>query len=382
VDPLLVTTVTVTATIDDSMHGWSNITAAQFTVGAGNFTDNWMMSMDGNWDNYTKQVTGTIDFTDWVPGTYYIYVYGTDSWGNARTNISTYAILYLDNHGPAIEGPWAGPILSSATLNPFVFVSGTSFVIRAYGDEREMGRSVVIGAEYFVDSIGANGTGIAMKNVGFRFDSPYEGAYSTIACSAWTPGEFHIYYIHFQDAMGAWGDMGSVLVMKKGPDYNIPISEGWNLISLPLVTPSGDLATILSGISWDRAFIYDPLNPIPWMSNRKTGLPEFNEFTNVDITMGIWVHATAAGTLVVSGGMPVTPQIMLYAGWNLVGYPTLTSMNAQTALAGTNADMMAVFDGASPTLMRDVFDISTETLEAGNGYWIHVPADVLWVINW
>ncbi len=383
IDPLLTTTVTVTAIINDTMRGWSNITRAQYTVGAGNFTGNWMTPAVGGWDNCTKQVTAVIDVTDWLPDTYYIYVYGTDSWNNSQTTVLTYAILYLDNNGPAIEGPWAGPTLTLATQSPYVFVTGTSFVIKAYGDERQRGRSVVVGAEYFVDTIGANGTGTAMANVGFRFDSAYEGARATIDCSAWVPGEFHIYYIHFKDAMGAWGDMGSVLVMKKGPEYNIPIQIGWNLISLPLITPSGDLATILSGISWDRAYIYDPLNPYPWLSNRKTGLPEFNDFTNVDITMGIWVHATAAGTLAISGGIPASPQIMLHAGWNLVGYPTMTSRNAALALTGTNADMMAVYDSSSPSLMRDIIgDFSTEILQAGNGYWIHVPADVVWVINW
>ncbi len=381
VDPFAVSTVSIAATLTDAMHGYSNITAANWTNGACNWTGNWMLP-DGAWDNYTKSVTGVINITGWIPGTYYIYVYGIDSWGNGQDSVATYAILYLDNKGPAIEKVFAGPTLATATQNPYVWVSATSFVITAYGDERERGRSDVVAAEYFTDTVGANGTGISMANTGFRFDSPYEGAKATISCSGWLPGEHHVYWIHFRDAMGEWGDWGSVLVMRQGPTFNIAIAAGWNLISLPLITASSNIATILSGISWDRAFIYDPMDPNPWLSNRNGGPAEFNDFTAVDITMGIWVHATAAGTLTISGGIPSSTAITLHAGWNLVGYPTLTEgMSALDALAGTGADMIAIADAASPFII-DVMDLSTVTMTPGHGYWVHVPADAVWTVNW
>jgi hypothetical protein len=171
--------------------------------------------------------------------------------------------------------------------------------------------------------------------------------------------------------------------MKQGPTFNIGIVEGWNLISLPLVTASQNIGSILAGISWDRAFIYDPLEPSPWLSHRSGNPYGLNKFDSVDVTMGIWVHATAAGTLTVSGGVPSSTQVMLHAGWNLVGYPTLTTgMAAQDALAGTGADMIAVFDGAHPSLIRDVTDLSTVIMSPGCGYWVHVPADVIWTVNW
>ncbi len=382
VDPFSVSIVSLTATVTDVLHGYSNITSANWTNGPANWTDNWMLPNGGVWDNYTKSVSGTINITSWIPGTYYIYVYGTDSWGNGRISISTYAILYLDNKGPEIEGPWAGPTVNTATQNPYVWVTATSFVLKAFGDDRARGHSDVVAAEYFTDTIGANGTGVSMANTGFRFDSPYEGAKATITCSGWAPGEYHVYWIHFLDAMGEWGDWGSVLVMRQGPSFNINITAGWNLISLPLITPSSDLATILAGISWDHAFIYDPLNPNPWLSHWNGGPEELNDFTNVDRAMGIWVHALAAGTLTISGGVPSSTAITLHAGWNLVGYPTLTEgMSALDALAGTGADMIAVSTAASPFIM-DIVDLSTVTMTPGSGYWVHVTSDTVWTVNW
>jgi hypothetical protein len=383
VDPMVTTSVTITATIDDALHGYSNITAAQWAVGPANLTGVGMLPVGGLWNNYTKQVTGTINFASWIPGTYYIYVYGTDSKGNAQTVITSYAILYLDNNGPAIEGPWAGATLAGATLTPYIWITGTSFTIKAYGDDRARGRSNVVCAEYFVDTVGANGTGISMANVGFRFDSPYEGAKATISCSGWLPGEFHTYYIHFQDAMGEWGDMGSVLVMKQGNGFILPIQLGWNLISLPMVTASANIRDILAGISWDRAYIYDPQNPNPWLSHGSTRPAEVNDFIAVDITMGIWVNVTSitVNHIDISGGTPGVTQITLHAGWNLVGYSSMTNRLASNALAGTGADRIAVFNSTYPSLMQDITDLSTVTMSAGNGYWVHVTADTVWTIN-
>jgi len=42
---------------------------------------------------------------------------------------------------------------------------------------------------------------------------------------------------------------------------------------------------------------------------------------------------------------------------------------------------MAVFNPASPFIL-DVTDLSTVTLAPGAGYWVHVPMDALWTVNW
>jgi hypothetical protein len=70
----------------------------------------------------------------------------------------------------------------------------------------------------------------------------------------------------------------------------------------------------------------------------------------------------------------------LNAGWNLVGYPTLNgSVTISGALWGTGADMAEGFDSTSPYIkMLEPSYI----MKPGEGYWIHVPSDTVWVINW
>ena len=72
------TSVTLTADINDSTTGNSNIVAAEYFVGIlGTGT-----SMDGTFDSPTEAVTATIDVSGWAVGQYTLYVHGKDTAGN------------------------------------------------------------------------------------------------------------------------------------------------------------------------------------------------------------------------------------------------------------------------------------------------------------
>ena len=73
-------------------------------------------------------------------------------------------------------------------------------------------------------------------------------------------------------------------------------------------------------------------------------------------------------------------SIPLYAGWNLVGYPSLTNETVANALWGTGADRVEVFDSGEPYRIKEVGP--TYLMKPGEGYWVHVPADTVWVVDW
>lgn len=76
--------VTVTATIDDSSTGNTNIQTAEYFVGAmgADGTGVPMTAQDGSFNSPTEVVTATIGVTGWAPGVYTIYVHGQDALGN------------------------------------------------------------------------------------------------------------------------------------------------------------------------------------------------------------------------------------------------------------------------------------------------------------
>ncbi|MDD4307640.1 MAG: right-handed parallel beta-helix repeat-containing protein, partial [Thermoplasmata archaeon] len=162
--------------------------------------------------------------------------------------------------------------------------------------------------------------------------------------------------------------------------FNISLNAGWNLISIPLEMDDTSIADVLASISgkYDSVKAYDSLDFMdPWKSYRQNGTA--NDLVSIGNTLGVWVHATEACTLAVSGYVPTTTAIPLYAGWNLVGYPTLTPRAAGDALAGTGFDMLECYDPASPYI-RAMGPL--EMMTPGCGYWVHVPADTVWTVDW
>ena len=113
-------------------------------------------------------------------------------------------------------------------------------------------------------------------------------------------------------------------------DTGIPLSPGWNLISLPVQPTDIAASAVLAGIagalrvvwaypnqSWE---FYDPNDP------------EGSTLTTLEAGMGYWVEMTTANTLSLSGSTP-SSSLSLLAGWNLVGYSGASCAAVTSALS-------------------------------------------------
>jgi len=117
----------------------------------------------------------------------------------------------------------------------------------------------------------------------------------------------------------------------------------------------------------------------PWKTYRVGA--STNDLAGIDNTMGFWINITEPNVnLTVSGYEPDSTNINLYAGWNLVGYPTQNTDTVANALWGTGADRVEVFNATEPYLIKEVE--ATYVMKPGEGYWVHVPADSVWVVDW
>lgn len=173
---------------------------------------------------------------------------------------------------------------------------------------------------------------------------------------------------------------GSINVFT-GTSYDIPLNLGWNLISVPLELSDNSVSNVLSSISgkWSIVKYYDIQDKAdPWKTYRVGS--SVNDLASIDNEMGFWIYITQANvTLTVSGIIPTSTSIPLYAGWNLVGYPTQTTQTVAIVLWGTGADRINVFDLVSPYI-KEVGP--TYVMKPGEGYWVHVPADTVWTVDW
>jgi hypothetical protein len=162
--------------------------------------------------------------------------------------------------------------------------------------------------------------------------------------------------------------------------YNISLTTGWNLVSLPYVQADTDITKALSSINgkYDVLKYYDSLDYAdPWKSYRPDGL---KDLTDIDHKNAVWIHATTPCTLNVYGNIPTSTSIPLYAGWNFVGYPTQDkTRTVSSAFEGTGYDAVEGYISTTPYVQALK---GTDIMLPGCGYWVHVPADTTWTVNW
>ena len=169
-----------------------------------------------------------------------------------------------------------------------------------------------------------------------------------------------------------------------GTPYIIDLagSGDWALISFPLDI-SGPIQDILGDSDWDIAKWYDNNDPMnPWKTH-KIGRTD-NDLLTVNNTMGIWLHLTGLGDMqiTVSPGAysPGPVDVILYPGWNLVGYPSATGENAFDSLLGLGVNWISKYQAATP-FVADYSDLTQVDMSDGNAYWIHVDALTTWTVD-
>ena len=160
------------------------------------------------------------------------------------------------------------------------------------------------------------------------------------------------------------------------------LQAGWNLVSVPLLTNNATPASILQSVNWDRAVYFDTLDTADhWKTDRQSIPSSIPDLHNIHRHMGLWVYSASADTLITAGQVANFTAIELHPGWNLVGYPAMVQRPINEALAGTGFDRpVEGLDAASATLLQQYS--GTYPLRPGEGYWVHVPADTIWTIDW
>ena len=105
-----------------------------------------------------------------------------------------------------------------------------------------------------------------------------------------------------------------------------------------------------------------------------------NSLTNVPAGAGLYVDAAVAGRLTIAGLLPTTTAIPVCAGWNLVGFPSVSaSITAADARRDLGAiEVLAADPGAPPGLMA-VAD-AARLFVPTQAFWIRIPASTTWTV--
>jgi hypothetical protein len=182
--------------------------------------------------------------------------------------------------------------------------------------------------------------------------------------------------------IGGGSDKYPLMAPIDGTQYSISLQQGWNLISVPLIQANESISKVLTSIpsKWDVIQAYNSVE-INWKTNATFKPDQLNDLKTLNHSIGFWINITQPGiTLTVYGFVPTSTSIPLKAGWNLVGYPSLVQKPISEALAGTGYDSVEGFNASDP--YRTSVLPGSYLMKPGEGYWVHVPADSTWVVNW
>ncbi len=106
-----------------------------------------------------------------------------------------------------------GPLTSTVVASPDPTNGAASVTLTATVDDSTTGGSSIAAAEYFVDVLGANGTGTSMSASDGTFDGVSENVTVSVDVSGLSLGTHNI-FVQAQDSAGNWGgaDVGTVEV--------------------------------------------------------------------------------------------------------------------------------------------------------------------------
>jgi parallel beta-helix repeat protein len=165
------------------------------------------------------------------------------------------------------------------------------------------------------------------------------------------------------------------------------LQKGWNLISIPNIQLDMNLNVVLSSISgyYDAVQWYDASDSTDnWKHNQVTKSGKLNDLNILDHEVGFWIHIINRDWVMFEyhGTQPVMNQIIqLHKGWNIVGYPSLTTYNRTVGLNGlhfdSDVDCIQLYDAATQTWH---FMDQEDSFVPGRGYWMHSKVDTSWEV--
>jgi len=184
------------------------------------------------------------------------------------------------------------------------------------------------------------------------------------------------YYVKCVDAYGNSAEVTKTWTVVNSQD--VPVTMGWNLISLSLI-PSQPVLTNDASI-WGTNYVIQHFDGIVWLEyNSTTGV---GTLVQVVPDKGYWLYADTSRTITILGTVPGERTINLVSGTNMIGW---TSTNAKRM----DLALWFIRDNVTNVQCQDTTDltikslrtcaVNTESFEPGKGYFVNVSSNTQWV---
>jgi len=158
---------------------------------------------------------------------------------------------------------------------------------------------------------------------------------------------------------------------------------GHDLVSVPLLIRNTSASSVLATatirpFNFTYVRYYDSADSVdPWKEYTAAG---YRDLFLVDNGMGLWAGSSGPSQISVAGVVPSGYPVHLKAGWNLVGYPSMTERRVADALAGLPFVRVEGFDPLATDYNLRVLGPS-DLMLPGQGYWVCLLSDATWFVG-
>jgi len=184
----------------------------------------------------------------------------------------------------------------------------------------------------------------------------------------------YFYYVQANTSLAFRFSKNNSQVAKYTKNYE----AGRYLISVPLMLDDSDIVNVLKTVKYDVAWSYNSTDILDHWKLYNPMKP-FNDLATVDYTAALWIIITEDSNLTVAGIVPKKTNILLKAGWNLVGYPSFFKNTISNALNSVPYERIESYADIQPDYLRILYD--SDMMMYGGGYWIKVSADTKWSLT-
>ena len=169
-------------------------------------------------------------------------------------------------------------------------------------------------------------------------------------------------------------------------EYELKLYKGLNMVSLPILPAEPSIGAVLAEGAGKvvHVWAYDASDANnPWRLY-ELGMVASNGLQRFALEQGYWIEMSEDASVIVRGVERLGGTIPLRAGWNLIGYPSLTSQEIESALRTIAAQVEQVWhydprDVADPwkrySPSQPAWANDLTRLAPGEGYWIRTTED-------
>jgi len=264
-----------------------------------------------------------------------------------------------------------GPTTTNIVASPNPTIGAATITLTASISDEGLGDRYISAAEYFTDTIGAEGTGSTMSASDGSFDSVTEEVTASVNISSWSVGSSYKLYVHGKDHADNWGAFNSVTVEVSAAPTTREIviantsADPGKTIIIPIRVSN---ATGIAGI--EITLTYNS-NILTALSAQTTTLT--SNFSLADTIYEGKIAFTMANATGISGGSGSLVDVTFQVSASATAGDTCSLMLQSVSLYDENTNSISVttenglftVTGESPLLSRIVISPGSDTIKVG-----------------